>query len=152
MQDEKHQDWRVGTLIINIIGWLDIAFFSFCGIMAWQSGQMTALPVLIPLVLIGVSLLLCGGTIEFTASHIRTMTPFGSFQMAWSEMTSVENVSDTLLFIASDKKLSVPDPGIWSGKEKRQAFALMIEQLQIHKLLPIKRTHRLLPFSHNCRR
>jgi len=152
MQDEKHQDWRVGTLIINIIGWLDIAFFSFCGIMAWHSGQFTAVPLFILPVLIGAALLLCGGTIEVTASHIRTITPFGSFQLAWVEMMSVENISGSLLFIAAGKQLFVPDPGLWSGKEKRQAFALLVEQLQMHQLLPVKKACRLLPFSYNCRR
>jgi len=152
MRNEKYQDWRVGTLTITIIGWLGIAFSSFCGIMAWRSGQFTAVPLFILPVLMGVALLLCGGTIEVSASHIRTVTPFGSFQLAWSEMTRVENVSGSLLFIAAGKQLFVPDPSLWSGKEKSQAFALLVEQLQMHQLLPVKRTCRLLPFSYNCRR
>jgi len=151
MDNENLQRWRVGTLIFTSIGWLSIVFSVLIGILAWEDSKLSETMICVAIFSIGTALLLSGGIVEMTRAYIRTKTLLGSFQMNWDEMTSVENAAGSIVFIAPGKQLVMPDPGVWSGKETHQAFALLVEQLEAQKLLPVKKTRRFLPFSRNCK-
>ena len=151
MQDDNPQVWRVGTLIYSIIGWLDIVFCSFCAIMAWQSGQTKAVPLFVPLVLIGVALLLGGGKVKVTPDVICHSTALGQFQLSWEEITSVSAASGIIIFEAPGKQLVLPSPEVWSGKEKRQAEILLVQQLQACGFSRIPRVGKVFAVSHHCK-
>ncbi len=150
-KDEQGPCWRVGTLSVYIISGLCIAFFLFCAVMAGTSGQMAAVPPFIAFVLFGLACLLLGGTTELTDDYIRTFTPLGSYELAWSEITGMSVISGTLLFFAPGKQLYVPSTQVWSGKNKYQAYEFLAEKLDLYRP-PIVKGPWLLIFSRNCKR
>ena len=145
------QIWHAGTLCYSIIGWLDILFSSFCGFEAWQLGQIKAVSLFVPMVLLGVALLLSGGKVEVTSGVICHLTVFGRFQLSWEEITTVSAASGLLILEAPGKRLVLPSPEVWSGREKRQAEILLVQQLQERGYSSIPRTSKVFLVSRNCK-
>jgi len=142
--------WRVGTLSVYVISGLGIAFSLFCAVMAWTSGQVAAVPPFVAFIIFGFAFLLMGGTIELTDDYIRTFTPLGSYELAWSEITGYSVISGTLLLFAPGKQLYIPAPKEWSGRDKHQARMFLIKQLELYHP-PLVKGPSLLIFSHHCK-
>ena len=151
MMENNPQVWHVGTRLYSIIGWLVVLFSSFCGVMAWQSGQIQAVLIFIPMVLLGVVLLLSGGTVTVTSDAVCHRTAFGRFQLSWEEITSAAVASGILILEAPGKQLALPSPEVWPGKEKLQAEILLVQQLQAHGFSRLPRTSKVFVISRNCK-
>lgn len=119
--------------------------------MALVNGPTKDVIVYISLCALDLVLLLMGGTTELTDDYIRTFTLLGSYELAWSEITNVSVISDSLILFAPGKQLYVPSPKVWSGKDKHQACKFLIEKLELYNP-PITKVAGLLAFSRNCKR
>ena len=149
--ENDHRVWQAGMLIYAITGWLNILFFSFCGIMAWQSKQVSVEPFLALFVLLGLVLLLSGGKVEVIPNTICHITAYGRFQLSWQEVISAAAGPHTLILEASSKRLVLPSPEVWSGEDKMQAEALLVQQLQANGFLRISRTFNIFVISRDCK-
>ena len=134
-------DLRVSTWKLQAIGWVGVIFFSACAILSWYSGQAYVSPWFIPFILLSAPILLLTGPVTASPEALGLMTPLGRFEIRWREIESIEHGQSNILFLSGQKRLSIPIPEWWSGRDK-QALLAVINSMVQDREIEIKQTFR----------
>ena len=58
--------------------------------------------------------------------------------MSWGEVKYVEfGTGGTLVFFGEEKRFVLPPAAFWSGKDKPEMYARLVQLLELHKLTPV---------------
>jgi hypothetical protein len=76
------------------------------------------------------------GPIELTHEEISMMTPAGKFGLRWAEVQAVEFGSSHLVLNGENKRLVVPHPMFWTGRQKVAAAEILSGFFRDAKITP----------------
>lgn len=109
------------------LGLVCAAFFGFCAVMAWRSGQGEVTPVFLAFVLMGLYLALSSGVTELDPVRVRHRSALGSYAIAWHEVVQIEvdPQHQALLFRGRDKQVVTLGGAYWPRARRDAAYALM---------------------------
>ncbi len=105
----------IGKLqIIMILGFLLFSYGSFASI---QQGVIWVSVLFALFALLAAYALLFYGSISLDDKGIRHSTLMGTYQMRWDEIREIKYSQGILVFIGSDKRVSVVDTEYWSAPD-----------------------------------
>jgi len=139
--ETARRNLRVSTWKVQAVGLVSVAFFSYCAIGAWTSGQTDVALGFIPFVVVSAVILLISGSIYLTADVLEVRTPLGRFEILWREVTRVEYGSGSIVFFGGEKRLCISAYKFWSGPDRDYLFGA-IELELIKRAIPTKHTFR----------
>ena len=116
--------WKLKALV-----WIAIVFFAFCALIFSVSGMFIASVLFIFLILFSVPDLLQAGSIWSDSRKLSMRSPLGEFEIKWKEIEQVERGECHIIFIAGDKRFSIPTPGWWSGADSNELANAIFELL-----------------------
>jgi hypothetical protein len=126
--------------IVKPLGWLGVAFFSACAVLAVRADQPWPAVGFIPFIALG-AYLIYGGYDRHTvdATALVTDSPLRQrYRLLWSEVERVEvGTGGTLVFHGHGKRFVLPPPSMWSGPDKPAIFRVLVHELEARKLVPV---------------
>jgi uncharacterized membrane protein YobD (UPF0266 family) len=136
--DDDKRQYEVSFAAYKVLGLSSIVFFSILGVVFLFSdtsqGQRPwiASCVMAVFVLLGIYLFFAGsGTVVFSEESITHRTKFGAYRIYWHEITGIEYGAQGALVLHGENKRFVMNPvNVWSGKQRRQAYELMVAKLE----------------------
>jgi hypothetical protein len=140
--------------LLLITGWAGLVFFGSWAADALQQQLYGQVALLAALMAVNVISLARWGITHIGDCTVERVTLFGAFQMPWDDVHRIEvdPFSSVLVFIGDGRRLVIPGPGIWSGKDRKTALLMVLLQAQ-KRGIPLHRTWlAALRFSRNAQR
>jgi hypothetical protein len=107
--------WKIGGVIATVL-------FAGCLVGSCVIGEWLAALMFIPFFLPSLLLLLCYGPIQVDAQGVTTFTPMGKYAIRWEEVRRIRHAKSHLVFEGDEKRLTVPLPLFWNGRNKKGAL------------------------------
>ena len=123
---EQARALEISLWKLRVLGWVCVAFFSFCFIGSWVSDQRHVSPWFIPFILLAIPILIQAGKIRCDTKAISLHIPLGDFEIEWNDIKRIERGQSFILLIDGDRRLNIPTPEWWAGSDKK-LFARLIE-------------------------
>jgi len=103
--------------------------------MSWLDGEKGASLFFLIFVGLGFYLLMVGTT-EMDPHTITYTTRLGQYQIRWDEITQIEmdRGLQSLAFKGCNKRLAIPGPAYWSGKDRLQMFEFLGAQVERYRI------------------
>jgi hypothetical protein len=118
-----------------VVGVADIAFAGGACVAAWQSGQRGAVPLFIPMLLLGIAIIVVRSDMAFTDAGISRRLLGRTYFIAWTEVIRIETDGATLLFVGHQKHLPIC-PTLWP-KEMHAPALMCIREHLMGKGIPV---------------
>ena|SRR5208283_2818942 len=119
--------WTVGGIIFTM-------FFAVFFVGALYTGADGPAAVFALFLFLCALLLLAYGPILSTGEEIAMLSPSGVYAIRWDEIRRIEYGQSHLVFVGDNKRLTVPNPMFWTGKDKKlliEAFGSFCHQTGI---------------------
>jgi len=127
--DESH---RAGAKLIKGLGWVCGLFFLILAVWSWLDGAGKVSLFFLVFVALSAYLILATGSTEMNKDYITYITPLGVYRIGWDEVTEIETDASggSLVLIGKNKRLSLPGPAYWSGKDKERMLRFFTAQVE----------------------
>jgi len=115
-----NEEITVRTFMVPVIGWVAIAFFTFCAVMSVVNGLAILSLSFIPFILIGVPVVFMARSFTANDSAITARTIKGTYAIDWDDIAEVFIGKSNILFKGRDgRQLIIPTPSMWGFSTKR---------------------------------
>lgn len=140
---KENEEIEVGMPLLSFVGWGGTLFFIFCAVMSAIHETIIVSAMFIPFVLLEFFLYLFCGRVRLNTEGIGYRNKFGDYFMSWVEIETVESGSGNFVLGNKEKRITMPVPGYWGGKQKSEAVAILADFLD-SKDIQIKETFRAI--------
>jgi hypothetical protein len=105
----------------------------------WEGSPYVGLTIWIVLwagfTALGIFAVINSGTITFDQQAITRKTMRGQHQMRWDEIMHIEEATVSEYFLCSgDRRLKIPTPGWWSGRDKEEAGLFFFTMIDLREI------------------
>ena len=127
---------RVRILFWKIVGVIATLFFAGCLVGSLYSrAYLAALPFVL-LTFLSVLLLVAYGPVVLYRDSIEMIAPLGTFGIRWDEVRKIRYGRSHMVFDGESKRLTVPLPVYWGGRERIAAREFLQRFIAESKLEP----------------
>ena len=118
----------IGYRIVGVVGAVSFLGASAYAAMTCQSGPAWVCGLFAA---VGLYLILGAGTYELTEEAVSHRCLSVVYRMPWRDVRRIEGGNGgTLVLCGVGKRLIVAPPAWWSGRQKREAFALLCRKIE----------------------
>jgi len=138
---------------VKVVGWLGVAFSTFCTAGALSAGARGSALVFIAFAALGVFTILTSGSMQVDSHSIRYYLPLRSYQIKWNEIRSMEidRQGYNMVFVGDNKRLAIIGPGYWSRRNKLETLNLIGTQIDKYGIQILPTQKALFRLSRNTR-
>jgi len=117
--------FKVATWPVQAVGWVGGLFFSFILVLSLCSREVFPSVGFAVFVWLSLLLILRTGTVTATFETLGVSTLLGRFEIPWRDVQRIERGSSFWTFFAGEKRMSVPAPDLWLGRDKPAILSVM---------------------------
>lgn len=137
----------------SIIGVITMAFFLFCAIAAWLSGQGAVSPFFLLFVAMGFITWFNSGETTIDHIRIRHIAKTSASSIYWNEVTEirVDYQQQAMIFRGQNKQVATYGVAYWPQRMREEALLFLQEQIEQHNIPVIQDAWAPYKFSKNAR-
>jgi hypothetical protein len=127
--------------LIQMAGWMGVAFWVSASFEAWQQGQWAFLFSLLVFGLLSISFIIQWGLTEINPQGVRRRTLLGTWQIGWDELRWLEmDLTGTTLVLGGENcQMVISGPILWAGADRADVLAMIQAQAE-YRRLPLRRS------------
>lgn len=131
--------YRVELKTLRILGWICFLIFGAFMALDFRSGGRWGLLLWAAFELLGIYLVLCGGTYDFDESGVTYTSRLGKWFIKWADVTGVEigEADGSIILSGQNMRFSLLPVGWWHGTDRELAAKLLTRKLEEKGILPI---------------